>query len=411
MKGGALDGIVVADLSENLAGPYCGQVLGDLGAQVVKVERPGSGDPARAWGPPFWGEAATIFLSANRGKRSICLDLKTSEGTAALEALLSRSDILLQSFRTGVIEALGFGYEDVARRHPRLVYVSVAAYGARGPLAQLPGYDPLMQAHAGLLSVTGHPGHPARVGTSLVDMGTGLWAAVHVLAALRERERSGRGTHVVASLYETGLAWSAYHLMGFLATGEVPGPSGTGFPLIAPYGAFPSSDGRLMIAAANDGLFRRLCDALELRELPADARFIGNPMRVRHRRELEERVGEATARYPTGALLERLRSAGVPCAPILAMDGVAREEQTRASGMLQPTPSREASDLITLGPPVLRGGERAGPGRPPPRAGEHTVEVLRELGWQAEDAEALARRWAPGGDAPSGASREEERVP
>ncbi|HUH13288.1 MAG TPA: CoA transferase [Longimicrobiales bacterium] len=392
----ALAGVRVVDLSENLAGPYCGQILADLGAQVVKVERPVEGDPARAWGAPAWGRAAPLFLAANRSKRSVCLDLKSEEGRRALEALLAGSDVLVQSFRAGVMEKLGFGYDDVAVRHPRLLYCSIAAYGASGPLAALPGYDPLMQAHAGLLSVTGHPGEPARVGTSLVDMGTGLWAALHVLAALRQREATGRGTHIVASLFECALSWSAYHLLGYLATGDVPGPAGTGFPLIAPYDAFPTADGRLMIAAANDGLFRRLCDLLGLDALAADPRFADNPSRAAHRDALNGAIATATARWSTGALTAALRDAGVPCAPILDMAGVAAEPQTRASGMLQETPAHAAEAMVTLGPPVTVGGERAAPAAPPPLRGEHTAEVLRELGWEAEAARALARRWGDG---------------
>lgn len=390
-----LAGVRVVDLSENLAGPYCGQILADLGAEVVKVERPGGGDPARAWGPSAWGRDAPLFLAANRGKRSVCLDLKSDEGRRALHALLGRSDVLLQSFRAGVMEGLGFGYDAVAARHPRLLYCSIAAYGAAGPLAALPGYDPLMQAHAGLMSVTGHPGQPARVGTSVVDMGTGLWAALHVLAALRQRDASGRGAHIVASLFECALSWGAYHLMGHLATGVVPGPAGTGFPLIAPYDAFPTADGRLMIAAANDGLFHRLCGVLALEEVAGDPRFADNPGRAARRADLNERVAAATVSWSTAALTDALRAAGVPCAPILDMAGVAAEPQTRASGMLQPTPAADAAGMVTIGPPVTIDGERAAPAAPPPLSGEHTAEVLRELGWDANAAGELERRWGP----------------
>lgn len=372
------------DLSQNLAGPYCTQILGDLGADVVKVERPGAGDPARAWGPPFADGQSTIFLSANRNKRSITLDLKTEEGREVLHRLIARADVFVQSFRAGVIESLGFSVDAVRAAHPRLIYCSVTAYGARGPLRELPGYDPLMQAHGGLMSVTGQPGMPARVGTSVVDLGTGMWAATGVLAALRERDRTGAGTHIVSSLWETTLAWNAYHLMGYWAEGAVPEPRGTAFPLIAPYGAFPTADGQLMIAAANDGLFVRLCRALGLVEAAADARFRDNPSRVRHRNDVDALVAGTTRTLPTAELEERLRRAGVPCAPIHDIGQVAAEPQTSASGIVADAPGMGASAVPFIGLPLEWDERRAEVRRGAPRPGEHGVELLEELGFDGD---------------------------
>lgn len=348
---------------------------------MIKVEPPG-GDPARAWGPPFCGADSTLFLSANRNKRSIVLDLKHARGREVLGRLLARADVFVQSFRAGVIDRLGFGADAVCAAHPALVYCSVTAYGARGPLRDLPGYDPLLQARGGLMSVTGSPGQPVRVGTSVVDMGTGMWAALGILAALRERDRTGAGGHVVASLFDTTLAWSAYHLMGWFAQGVVPEPLGTSFPSISPYGAFPARDGALMIAAANDGLFHRLCAALGLDALARDARFRTNPDRVAHREPLESRIAEATAPLERSALELRLREAGVPCAPIQRIDEVARDPQTAATGMVA-TSAQAPHGYRGIALPLEWDGVRPPAGPAAPAAGQHTAEVLAELGYDA----------------------------
>ena len=379
-----LAGIRVLDLSQNLAGPYCTQILADLGAAVVKVEPPG-GDPARAWGPPFDGDDSTLFVSTNRGKRSIAVDLRAGGGADLVRRLAAGADVFVQSLRAGVADSLGLGAAALRAADPRLIYCSVTAYGGEGPLRDLPGYDPLMQAHGGLMSVTGHAGEPARVGTSVIDMGTGLWCAIGVLAALRERDRTGEGGHVVASLYETALAWNAYHLLGYVAAGVVPSPSGTAFPLIAPYEAFPTADGRLMIAAANDGLFRKFCDALGRPDLAADPRYRDNPSRVRHRNALVEEVAAETRSRDTAALTGLLRRAGVPCAPILDIAGVMAEEQTRASGLIAVIGDGAAPGQRTVLPPLAWDGARVRPERPAPALNAHAEEILGESGLAAGD--------------------------
>jgi crotonobetainyl-CoA:carnitine CoA-transferase CaiB-like acyl-CoA transferase len=368
-----LAGVRVLELAQNLAGPYCGQILADLGADVVKVERPG-GDAARAWGPPFVGEDGSIFAATNRGKRSVELDLTTADAGSALERLIRRADILIEAFRPGAFAALGFGWERVRQWNPRLLYCSVAAYGETGPLRSLPGYDPLMQAHGGMMSVTGDPATgPARVGTSVIDMGTGMWLTIAVLAALRQRDATGSGTRLSVALYDTALAWNAYHLLGHATESAVPQPMGTELPMIAPYGAFPTLDGRLMVAAANDGLFRRLCSALGIADAATDPRFASNPLRVRHRQAVNDVVSHATSRFTTSALLQLLREGGVPCAPIQDMAEVAADPQTAASGMIV-----DGAGGVTAALPMRMDGLRYPARGSVPRPGEHTAEVLRE---------------------------------
>jgi crotonobetainyl-CoA:carnitine CoA-transferase CaiB-like acyl-CoA transferase len=370
-----LAGVRVLELAQNLAGPYCGQILADLGADVVKVERPGGGDAAREWGPPFVAGAGSIFAVSNRGKRSIELDVTTAHGRASLQALVGRSDVLIEAFRPGTFAAMGYDYETVRTWNPRLLYCSILAYGEAGPLRDLPGYDPLMQAHGGLMSITGDADSgPSRVGTSVVDMGTGMWLAIAVLAALRDVEATGEGARISVALFDTALTWSCYHLVGCEETGFVPGRMGSELPMIAPYGAFPTADGQLMIAAANDGLFLRLCRALGLDDLAADDRFRDNPSRVGHRPALRRAIGEATVRHATDALLALLRGAGVPCAPILDVAQVLAEPQTRASGMLV---KAEGSAAMPL--PIRRHGRRNQPGGAAPAAGADTKAVLAEL--------------------------------
>ncbi|HSJ30069.1 MAG TPA: CoA transferase [Longimicrobiales bacterium] len=372
---GPLRGLRVLELAQNLAGPYCGQILGDLGADVIKVERPG-GDAARAWGPPFVDGTGTIFAAANRGKRSIELDLGDDDGRRILRALIERSDILIEAFRPGTFAAMGFDYDRVREWNAGLIYCSVLAYGEDGPLRDLPGYDPLMQAHGGLMSITGEPGtRGARVGTSVIDMGTGMWLVIAIMAALRERDATGAGTRLSTALFDTALAWNSYHIAGCIDTGFVPGPMGSELPMIAPYGAFATADGEIMIAAGNDGLFGRLCDALSLEELSGDDRFSSNAARVAHRKEVNDAVRDRTRTMTTADLLVRLRNHGVPCAPIQDIAEVCVDEQTAASGMIA------RSDGITaVRLPVRFDGVRPEAGTPPPHAGEHTAAVLAELG-------------------------------
>jgi formyl-CoA transferase/CoA:oxalate CoA-transferase len=299
----------------------------------------------------------------------------------------------VQSFRPGGADALGFGVAAARALNPRLVYCSVTAFGTRGPLRDQPGYDPMMQAFSGFMRLTGHPGQPpARAGTSLVDMGTGMWAALSVVAALRERDRTGQGAEVTTALFDTALAWIPYQLMGYLATGEVPQPQGSGAAMIVPYSAFPTADGCLMITTPTDALFGRLCEALGQPGLATDPRFRTNPDRVRNRQALLPQLEALTRPWASTALLEHLRAAGVTAGPVQTVDQVVTDPQTKASEMLVPTPRPDIPDLTTVAFPVRFGEERPVPRRPPPRVGEHTIDVLGELGLGAEEMGELRAR-------------------
>jgi crotonobetainyl-CoA:carnitine CoA-transferase CaiB-like acyl-CoA transferase len=387
-----LEGVVVVDLTQNVAGPFCTQILGDMGAEVIKIERPGRGDDARAWAPPYWGDESALFMAFNRNKRSLSLDLKRDGGRDVLRRLIGRGDVFVQSLRAGVIEELGLDFAGATASNPRLVYCSITAFGTEGPLRDLPGYDPLMQAYGGLMSVNGHPGQePARVGTSIVDMGTGMWAALGIVAGLRERDRTGRAVEVTTALFETALMWVSYHAMGYLATNEVPEPQGSGTAMIAPYQAFPTEDGYVMIAAGSDSLFARLASALGAPALADDPRFKDNPSRVRNRLALVQALAGLTRTRSSAEILDTLRTAGLPSAPILTVDAAIAEPQTEAAGMLIRAPHPRLPGYASLGLPIRWQGERPQVRRVPPRLGEHSTDVLTWLGYTLDDVRGLRR--------------------
>jgi crotonobetainyl-CoA:carnitine CoA-transferase CaiB-like acyl-CoA transferase len=378
-----LAGIRVLDLTSSLAGPYCTEILSVLGADVIKVERPDGGDETRHWSPPTWGEDGMLFLSANAGKRSLALDLTHSDGLAALLELAGRSDVVVQSLRPGTAERRGLGYAALRERNPRLVYCSISGYGRVGPLADRAGYDPLLQGETGIMSVTGEPDRaPVRVGVSLIDQGTGVWAALAIVAALHE----GEGRELDLSLFETGVSLVPYHVMAYLATGRTPGRHGTAFPLIVPYQSFSARDGQLMLATPNDRLFGALLRALDL---PQDDRFATNPDRVAHRDELVGQLARRFAEEDVDTWLERLAAAGVPAARVNDVGRVAEHEQTLALGLLQPLPHPDAPELVEVAPPLSVDGERLLHRSPPPRLGEHSAEVLAEAGYSPEAIEGL----------------------
>ena len=363
----------MVDLTVSLAGPYCTQLLGALGADVIKVERPGAGDETRAWGS---GGESPLFLAANANKRSLALDLSDEDAREVVRELADAADVFVQSLRPGLAERLGLGADELRARNPRLVYCSIGAFGREGPLRHEPEYDPLMQAAGGIMSVTGEPNRPpVRVGVSVVDQTTALWAAVGIVLAIGERDRTGVGRTVDVSLYESALSLVAYHVIDYLRTGNVAGRHGTAFPLIAPYESFDTADGQLLIAAGNDRLFARLCEALDLRELPNDARFATNPARVENRAALKGRLEQRLRTQPNAAWLDRLRAARVPVGPVSDIGDVAEAEQTRALGLLQ---ALDGEQLLAT--PLSFDGERLVHASAPPALGEQTTEILGELG-------------------------------
>ncbi len=382
----------VCDLTQNLAGPLCAQILGDLGADVIKVEAPG-GDPGRAWGPPFWGTDSTLFLSANRNKRSIILDLKNSEGRGILHRIAKESDVLVQSARFGVPEQLEYDYETIRALREDIIYMAISAYGDRGPMRELPGDDPLMQAFSGIMSVTGNPGAPpSRVGGSVVDFGTGMWSTIAILSALRTRDATGEGAKLDAALLDTAVGWVSYHMMGYLATGDVPGPMGSAMDSIVPYQGFQTADGSVMISGGSDRIFVRLCEALGLGKLGADPRFLANPDRVANRDELIEILENQIKSHTTDDLLELLNDHAVPCSPIQNMAEVAAHPQVAEAGLLPMAAHPEVPDYQDVALPLRVDGERPRGVRPPPAAGEHTSEVLAELGYTEGEVQGFFER-------------------
>ena len=381
-----LAGIRVVDLTSSLAGPTATEILGALGADVVKVEHPQRGDEARAWGPRFWEGGSVMFFAANASKRSLALDVKDPRGMEALLRLVDRADVFVQSLRAGTAERLGLGPDELRARNPRLVYCSIGAFGRRGPLAGQPGYDPLMQAFAGIVSITGEPDRPGvRVGASLVDIGTGVWAALGIVAALYEREQTGIGREVDVALFETALSLVGYQLTEALRGGPAPGRFGTAFPLIVPYEVFPTQDGGLMISAANDRLFATLAERIGLPELADDPRFRTNPDRIANREELLPLIRERLAARPSAYWLERLD--GIPVAPVQDLAEVAAHEQTRATGIVQ-----QLDGIETLGLPLQIDRERVGHETAAPTLGRDSAEILAELGYSDDEIADLAAR-------------------
>ncbi|MGN8549629.1 CaiB/BaiF CoA transferase family protein [Bradyrhizobium sp. 13971] len=371
-----LAGITVVELGHSVAAPYAGLILADLGARVIKVENPKSGDYARGWGPPFWNGTASVFHSLNRGKEGITVDFGAAEDCEKLKSLiLNEADAVIQNLRPGILDKFGLTADALSAAKPSLIWCDIGAFGAKGPLASKPGYDPLAQASTGIMSVTGEGGRPpVRVGVSLVDMGSGMWTVIGMLAALVARNKGGHGRSVATSLYETGLAWMTVPLAGYAASGEVRKPYGSGTAEIAPYQAFEASDGWLMIAAGNDNLFRKLCVALSLEALAHDPDFATNAARVVNRERLIPQIAAAVRKYTADALGGILDGAGVPNAPLLTTDQVAEHPQTRALDMMV----RCAGDDIDLvGVPLAFDGTRPRARTAAPALGQHNA-ILRK---------------------------------
>ena len=382
---GPLHGLRVLDLSRVLAGPLCTMVLGDLGAHVVKVERPGSGDDTRAWGPPWAqgpaGREAAYYLCVNRNKRSVEADLKTGEGRELVRRLAREADVVVENFAPGMLEGWGLGYADLSRGNPGLVFCSITGYGSDGPEAGRPGYDFAVQARAGWMSITGDPhGEAEKVGVAVVDVLTGQNAAIAVLAALRERELSGRGQRVEVSLFDSALAGLVNVTQAALVTGTEPRRWGNAHPTIVPYQAFDAADRPFVVAVGNDAQWRRLCDAIGAAELAADARFATNPGRVEHRGEVIGALADRFRTRPAGEWLRMMEAAGVPCAPVQTVGEALADPLTAERGGLWPMQGASFGAVGTVASPIRLSRTPAALRDPAPSLGEHTDEVLR-LGW------------------------------
>ena len=368
-----LSGIKVIELGQNLAGPYGTQIMADLGAEVIKVERP-TGDDARSWGAKVTDDSTTMFQTLNRNKKSVTLDLKLDADMGRMMAMLADADIFLHNLRPGTPAKLGLGPEDLRAQFPRLIYCDVGAFGHIGPLKDQPGYEPLMQAYGGLISINGHPdGPPARIAVSLIDLGTGMWSAIGALAALHKRHETGEGCVINTSLYETALAWGNYHMAEYRTTGSVPARQASGHPAVVPYQAFEAADGPFMILAGNDRLFAKLAPVLGHPEWADDPRYKTNPERVKHRDELIDAVTNIVAKDTRDHWVEKLRAVGVPSAPVQTMPEVLATPQTAGLNIMQNVPG---TDLNLVGLPMSFDGQRPAMRTAPPPLGSANADVF-----------------------------------
>jgi crotonobetainyl-CoA:carnitine CoA-transferase CaiB-like acyl-CoA transferase len=388
-----LRGYRIVDLTQNVAGPFCTQILGDLGAEIIKVERPKTGDDTRAWQPPEIGGKSSTFLALNRNKKSVCIDLDSTDGRDVLRKLSASADVVIHSLRPGSAESRGIGYDDLKQEKPDLIYCAISAFGDVGPLREMPGYDPLMQAFSGIMSVTGNPDDdPVRVSVSLIDMGTGMWAALGIVGALLHRSRTGEGMEVRASLLDTGLSWMSVFIASYLASGKLPQKMGSAMAMTAPYELFKTSDGNVFIAAGNDRLFTKVCEALGCPELATDERFVTNGRRVTQRALLHDLLAQRSVTMTTAGAVEALRKAGAPCSELNDLSQALSHEQVRASEMIADLPVEGAPQHKVVALPLSADGRRSRVKVAPPALGAHTDDVLAEYGYTSLEIADLKRR-------------------
>ena len=386
-----LDDLIVVDLTRALAGPYCTMMLADLGARVVKVETPDGGDDTRGWGPPFYDGESAYFLSINRNKQSLALNLKDRRGRDLLLRLACRADVLVENFRPGTMDRLGLGYATVREMAPRMVYCSISGFGQTGPYRERAAYDLIVQGMGGIMGITGEPdGAPMRVGVAIADICAGMFAAYGILAALRVRERTGTGQWVDAAMLDGQVAWMTYMGANYFATGENPPRVGSAHLNLVPYQPFPTRDGFVNVAVGSEGLWHKFCEALET-PIATDPRFATNADRVRHREVLIDMLMPVFARRTTAAWVERLLRAGVPAGPIYRMNEVMEDAQVRHREMVVEVEHPRAGRIRVNGVPVKFSETPGGVVAPPPVLGEHSEAVLRELGCDIAEISALRR--------------------
>jgi crotonobetainyl-CoA:carnitine CoA-transferase CaiB-like acyl-CoA transferase len=386
---GPLAGLRVLELARILAGPWAGQMLADLGADVVKVERKGAGDDTRGWGPPFVAAAdgghlgAAYFHATNRGKRSIELDFESDDGRRIVRKLAARSDVLIENFKVGGLAKFGLDYANLSKENPRLIYCSVTGFGQTGPYAARAGYDLMAQGMGGIMELTGTPdGEPQRAGVPVADIFTGIYSVVGILAALAERERTGRGCHVDTALVDSQVGVLANQALNYLVSGKVPTRIGNAHPNIVPYQVFPVADGHIIIATGNDNQFAKLCAVLGQAGIANEPNYRTNSDRLHHREELIARLAVLTKRWSRADLLAKLESVQVPAGPINPLDQVFTDPQVVHRGMQieRPSAAAKAGTIPGVRTPIIIDGTPMAAERPSPRLGEHTEEILREIG-------------------------------
>jgi crotonobetainyl-CoA:carnitine CoA-transferase CaiB-like acyl-CoA transferase len=386
---GPLAGLRVVELARILAGPWAGQILADLGADVVKVERKGAGDDTRGWGPPFVEAAdgghlgAAYFHATNRGKRSIELDFESADGQRIVKKLAARSDVLIENFKVGGLAKFGLDYASLSKENPRLIYCSITGFGQTGPYAARAGYDLMAQGMGGIMELTGTPhGEPQRTGVPVADIFTGVYSAVGILAALAEREKTGRGCLVDTALVDSQVGVLANQALNFLVSGKVPKRIGNAHPNIVPYQVFPVADGHIIIATGNDNQFAKLCTVLGEPKIPEDPRYLANSDRLQNREELVARLSALTKRWSRADLLAKLESVQVPAGPINPLDQVFTDPQVVHRGMRidPPSAAAKAGTIPGVRTPIIIDGKPMAAERPSPRLGEHSAEILREIG-------------------------------
>ncbi|EGL82561.1 L-carnitine dehydratase/bile acid-inducible protein F [Caldalkalibacillus thermarum TA2.A1] len=390
---GALNGVRVLDLSRVLAGPFSTMILGDLGAEVIKVEAPGGSDDTRAWGPPFKGGESAYYLCTNRNKKAITLNLKTEEGKAVLKRLVVESDVLIHNFKYGTMEKWQLGYEDLKKLNPRLIYCSITGFGSTGPYKELAGYDYIIQAMSGLMSITGsEESGPLKVGVAITDVITGLYAVIGITSALYERERSGEGQSIDLALFDSAVSALVNVASNYLISGQLPKLLGNHHPNIVPYQTFPTKDGEMVVAVGNDRQFKKLCTLIGKEEWAQDERFATNDQRVRHRYELEALLSEVFKQKTAAEWRDLLNQEGIPCGPINNMKELFHDPQVAAREMVVSMQHPTAGDIRLVGSPLKLSRTPVQFRCPPPRAGEHTREVLRDLGIADREIEALKEK-------------------